>query len=142
MKRLILLILTILPSIAMAYDDGFTDLVDRYSSEKGFTTIRLSKDMLQSMGVSNGINQMEVIALEDAKHIERFQADVNSITNGLKVVMSVNSGDEIVKIFSKSGDSGAIYEMVIFTSDGNEAVLIRLLGDNIQLKEATQMINF
>lgn len=126
----------------MAYDDGFTDLVDRYSSEKGFTTIRLSKDMLQSMGVSNGINQMEVIALEDAKHIERFQADVKSITNGLKVVMSVNSGDEIVKIFSKSGDSGAIYEMVIFTSDGNEAVLIRLLGDNIQLKEATQMINF
>lgn len=142
MKRLILLILTILPSIAMAYDDGFTDLVDRYSSEKGFTTIRLSKDMLQSMGVSNGINQMEVIALEDTKHIERFQADVKSITNGLKVVMSVNSGDEIVKIFSKSGDSGAIYEMVIFTSDGNEAVLIRLLGDNIQLKEATQMINF
>lgn len=126
----------------MAYDDGFTDLVDRYSSEKGFTTIRLSKDMLQSMGVSNGINQMEVIALEDTKHIERFQADVKSITNGLKVVMSVNSGDEIVKIFSKSGDSGAIYEMVIFTSDGNEAVLIRLLGDNIQLKEATQMINF
>lgn len=126
----------------MAYDDGFTDLVDRYSSEKGFTTIRLSKDMLQSMGVSNGINQMEVIALEDAKHIERFQADVKSITDGLKVVMSVNSGDEIVKIFSKSGDSGAIYEMVIFTSDGNEAVLIRLLGDNIQLKEATQMINF
>lgn len=142
MKRLILLILTILPSIAMAYDDGFTDLVDRYSSEKGFTTIRLSKDMLQSMGVSNGINQMEVIALEDAKHIERFRADVKSITDGLKVVMSVNSGDEIVKIFSKSGDSGAIYEMVIFTSDGNEAVLIRLLGDNIQLKEATQMINF
>ena len=142
MKRLILLILTILPSIAMAYDDGFTDLVDRYSSEKGFTTIRLSKDMLQSMGVSNGINQMEVIALEDTKHIERFQADVKSITNGLKVVMSVNSGDEIVKIYSKSGDSGAIYEMVIFTSDGNEAVLIRLLGDNIQLKEATQMINF
>lgn len=142
MKRLILLILTILPSIAMAYNDGFTDLVDRYSSEKGFTTIRLSKDMLQSMGVSNGINQMEVIALEDTKHIERFQADVKSITNGLKVVMSVNSGDEIVKIFSKSGDSGAIYEMVIFTSDGNEAVLIRLLGDNIQLKEATQMINF
>lgn len=126
----------------MAYDDGFTDLVDRYSSEKGFTTIRLSKDMLQSMGVSNGINQMEVIALEDTKHIERFQADVKSITDGLKVVMSVNSGDEIVKIFSKSGDSGAIYEMVIFTSDGNEAVLIRLLGDNIQLKEATQMINF
>lgn len=126
----------------MAYDDGFTDLVDRYSSEKGFTTIRLSKDMLQSMGVSNGINQMEVIALEDTKHIERFQADVKSITNGLKVVMSVNSGDEIVKIYSKSGDSGAIYEMVIFTSDGNEAVLIRLLGDNIQLKEATQMINF
>lgn len=126
----------------MAYDDGFTDLVDRYSSEKGFTTIRLSKDMLQSMGVSNGINQMEVIALEDTKHIERFQADVKSITNGLKVVMSVNSGDEIVKIFSKNGDSGAIYEMVIFTSDGNEAVLIRLLGDNIQLKEATQMINF
>lgn len=126
----------------MAYDDGFTDLVDRYSSEKGFTTIRLSKDMLQSMGVSNGINQMEVIALEDAKHIERFQADVKSITDGLKVVMSVNSGDEIVKIYSKSGDSGAIYEMVIFTSDGNEAVLIRLLGDNIQLKEATQMINF
>lgn len=142
MKRLILLILMILPSIAMAYDDGFTDLVDRYSSEKGFTTIRLSKDMLQSMGVSNGINQMEVIALEDTKHIERFQADVKSITNGLKVVMSVNSGDEIVKIYSKSGDSGAIYEMVIFTSDGNEAVLIRLLGDNIQLKEATQMINF
>lgn len=126
----------------MAYDDGFTDLVDRYSSEKGFTTIRLSKDMLQSMGVSNGINQMEVIALEDTKHIERFQADVKSITDGLKVVMSVNSGDEIVKIYSKSGDSGAIYEMVIFTSDGNEAVLIRLLGDNIQLKEATQMINF
>lgn len=126
----------------MAYDDGFTDMVDRYSSEKGFTTIRLSKDMLQSMGVSNGINQMEVIALEDTKHIERFQADVKSITNGLKVVMSVNSGDEIVKIYSKSGDSGAIYEMIIFTSDGNEAVLIRLLGDNIQLKEATQMINF
>lgn len=142
MKRLILLILTILPSIAMAYDDGFTDLVDRYSSEKGFTTIRLSKDMLQSMGVSNGINQMEVIALEDTKHIERFQADVKSITNELKVVMSVNSDDEIVKIYSKSGDSGAIYEMVIFTSDGNEAVLIRLLGNNIQLKEATQMINF
>jgi len=126
----------------MAYDDGFTDLVDRYSSEKGFTTIRLSKDMLQSMGVSNGINQMEVIALEDTKHIERFQADVKSITNELKVVMSVNSDDEIVKIYSKSGDSGAIYEMVIFTSDGNEAVLIRLLGNNIQLKEATQMINF
>lgn len=140
MKRFILLILLVLPLYASAQQISFDELIRRYSSQQGCTTIELSQTMLSSMGVSDGVEHMQVIAVEDKALLSELREAIPEITDGMVVIMSVNSGNESVKICCRNSKEHGIVELVVATFDDGEGVLVRICGTNINISDASSLI--
>lgn len=149
MKRLILLIMLCLPMAAMAQVDHIAPLVDKYSTMKDCSTVVLSGDMLKSMGANAGVEYMQVIAVENSTLIGELRAEIDSITKGYNLLMSVNSNGAIVKVYSvtqvykSDGRAGRkeMQEYLIVSITDDEGVVVRLVGNDIKLNEATSIFN-
>lgn len=142
MKRLLLFIALSLPLMAYAQPTGFSKLIKKYQSKQGYTTIELSKDMLRSMGASDGIEQMMAISADDCQSSDEFTDDIEAITKDMNTMLSVNSNDCTVKIYSRANKQGDVNELVIHTTDGSNIVAVNLIGSNIRLDDAQSLINF
>ena len=148
MKRLILLIMLCLPSVAMAQTDHIAPLVDKYSTMKNCSTVVLSGDVLKGMGVDVGIEYMQMIAVEDAKLIRGFKAEVDAIAKGYSMLMSINSDGVAVQIYhviqvfkeDKSIKRTDLQEYLIVSIAANEGVVMRLVGNDIRLNEAMALL--
>lgn len=140
MKRFILLIMLCLPLSAMAQTMSFDALVDKYSSMKDCTTILMEKDMLRSMGVGSGVDSVTAVSIEDESLLKAFREDVETATKGYSLMMTVNSGGELVKIYSRLAE-GKTSEFVVLTISSDEGVAIRVTGDNLSLSEAVSLID-
>lgn len=148
MKRLILLIMLCLPSVAMAQTDHIAPLVDKYSTKKNCSTVVLSGDMLKSMGANAGVEYMQMIAVEDVKLIGELKSDIEAIAKGYSLLMAVNSSGELVKIYHVTqvfkGENGnkrkELQEYLIVSISESEGVVVRLVGNDIKLNEATSIL--
>lgn len=142
MKRLIILILSCIPLIASAQEITFESLMRDYSQKEGYTTIELSPMMLKSMGVSNGIESVQVISVEDRTLIKDFIESVESTIAELDTLMSINSGGERVSIYGRSKvESGSIIELIVLTADKEEGVAVRITGSNIEISDIDSFID-
>lgn len=143
MKRFILLILCSLPMVASAQNnESFSKLISRYSTIEGITTIELSKEMLQSMGVSGDIDLLQAIRVEDSSQLASLQADVDNVVSSAeyKLMLSVNQGDNRVRIYTITTRSG-ISDLMIYTVKAPSAIIVRFQGKNLQLNEANSLAN-
>ena len=143
MRRFILLILCCLPFIASAQNkDSFSELVNKYSAVQGVTTIELSKEMLQSMGVSSSIDLMQAIRIEDSTLLLPLQDDVDRVISGAdyKLMLSVNQNNNRVRIYTITTRNG-ISDLMIYTINTPNAIVVRLQGQNLQLSEANALAN-
>lgn len=143
MKRFILLILCSLPLVASAQNnESFSKLISRYSTIEGITTIELSKEMLQSMGVSDDIDLLQAIRVEDSSQLASLQADVDNVVSSAeyKLMLSVNQGDNRVRIYTITTRSG-ISDLMIYTVKAPSAIIVRFQGENLQLNEANSLAN-
>lgn len=140
MKRFILLMMICLPLTAMAQDGSFARFMERYSSRQNCTTLELSTEMLKSMGVESGISTMWAISVEAAELVGEFERDVESILSNYTPLMSVNSSGEVVKIYSRQKD-GKIVDIIINCVSKDEGVVIRIVGEDISLNEATSLMS-
>ena len=143
MKRFILLILCSLPLVASAQNnESFSKLISRYSTIEGITTIELSKEMLQSMGVSGDIDLLQAIRVEDSSQLASLQADVDNVVSSAeyKLMLSVNQGDNRVRIYTITTRSG-ISDLMIYTVKAPSAIIVRFQGENLQLNEANSLAN-
>lgn len=142
MKRLIILILSCIPLIASAQEITFESLMRDYSQKEGYTTIELSPMMLKSMEVSNGIESVQVISVEDRTLIKDFIESVESTIAELDTLMSINSGGERVSIYGRSSvESGSIIELIVLTADKEEGVAVRITGSNIEISDIDSFID-
>ena len=140
MKRFILFIILCLPLSAIAQTTSFNKLMDKYSSMQDCTTIIMEHEMLRSMGVSSGMDSVLVVSVESEGLLDKFKEDVALATKGYSVMMTVNSGGEMVKIVSRS-EGGKISEMIVLTISSDEGVVIRVTGNNLSLNEAMTLID-
>lgn len=140
MKRFILFIILCLPLSAMAQTTSFSKLMEKYSTMQDCTTIVMEKEMLRSMGVESGMDSVLVVSVESKSLIDTFREDVALATKGFSVLMTVNSGGEMVKIVSRS-EGGKISEMIVLTISSEEGVAIRVTGNNLSLNEAISLID-
>ena len=140
MKRFILFIILCLPLSEMAQTTSFNKLMDKYSTMQDCTTIVMEKEMLRSMGVESGMDSVLVVSVESKSLIDTFREDVALATKGFSVLMTVNSGGEMVKIVSRS-EGGKISEMIVLTISSEEGVAIRVTGNNLSLNEAISLID-
>lgn len=142
MKRLILLILTILPITALAQEAAFEKLMNEYSSKPHCTTINISNTMLRSMGVEMGADSVKAIAIEDAALIERAKMQVVKLVAAYEVVVEVNSENDRVNIYQLANPKGEITDLIITTISANECVILYIKGHNIEVGDATALFNF
>ncbi|MBQ8774873.1 MAG: DUF4252 domain-containing protein [Alistipes sp.] len=140
MKRFILFIILCLPLSAIAQTTSFNKLMDKYSSMQDCTTIIMEQEMLRSMGVTSGVDSVLVVSVESEVLLDKFKEDVALATKGYSVMMTVNSGGEMVKIVSRS-EGGKISEMIVLTISSDEGVAIRVTGNNLSLSEAMTLID-
>lgn len=123
-------------------NESFSKLISRYSTIEGITTIELSKEMLQSMGVSGDIDLLQAIRVEDSSQLASLQADVDNIVSSAeyKLMLSVNQGDNRVRIYTITTRSG-ISDLMIYTVKAPSAIIVRFQGKNLQLNEANSLAN-
>lgn len=124
----------------MAQTTSFNKLMEKYSTMQDCTTIVMEKEMLRSMGVESGMDSVLVVSVESKSLIDTFREDVALATKGFSVLMTVNSGGEMVKIVSRS-EGGKISEMIVLTISSEEGVAIRVTGNNLSLNEAISLID-
>lgn len=124
----------------MAQTTSFNKLMEKYSTMQDCTTIVMEKEMLRSMGVESGMDSVLVVSVESKSLIDTFREDVALATKGFSVLMTVNSGGEMVKIVSRSA-GGKINEMIVLTISSEEGVAIRVTGNNLSLNEAISLID-
>lgn len=142
MKRLILLILAILPLTALAQDATFEKLMNEYSSKPHCTTINISKTMLRSMGVEMGADSVKAIAIEESSLIEKAKTQISELVTAYEVVMEVNSENERVNIYQLANAKGETTDLIITTISANECVILYIKGHNIEVEDATALFNF
>lgn len=123
-------------------NESFSKLISRYSTIEGITTIELSKEMLQSMGVSGDIDLLQAIRVEDSSQLATLQADVDNVVSSAeyKLMLSVNQGDNRVRIYTITTRSG-ISDLMIYTVKAPSAIIVRFQGENLQLNEANSLAN-
>lgn len=143
MKRLILILAMCLPMMAVAQKNDFGALVQKYQTKQGYTTIELSKDMLRTMGVGDGIERMMAISNEvpPASPTE-LANDVTQLVAGMNTMLSVVNNGCNVKIYNRTNRQGDTVELVIYSSTGNNIVVVQLTGTNIEFSDAQTLINF
>lgn len=128
-----------LPLCASAQNDK---LVDKYSQLENCSTIELSKDMIQSMGASKGIDTLTAISVEDSSLIEGFYAEAMEYVQGMSRIMSVvQSGQRVMIYTTMDPATKRVVRMVIYTSDGKSAVMAILTGEDIELNNVGSIMN-
>lgn len=124
---------------AMAQEES---LMEKYSSIEHCSTIELSKDMIRSMGADEGIDTLSAISVEDATLIDTFSTEVATYTQGMSKIMTVvQSGRRVTIYATTSKHTSKMVKMVIFTSDKQSAVMVILTGTNIELNNASSIVN-
>jgi hypothetical protein len=124
---------------AMAQEES---LMEKYSTIDKCSTIELSKDMIRSMGADEGIDTLSAISVEDATLIETFSTEVATYTQGMSKIMTVvQSGRRVTIYATTSKHTSKMVKMVIFTSDKQSAVMVILTGTNIELNNASSIVN-
>ena len=111
MRRLIILLTTLLPLSAIAQTSTFESLFKEYSTKEGCTTINISNAMLKSMEVNIDAEYMQVIAVENKALVPTFRSQVDEVLTGLEVLMAVNNGGESVKICQCSDENNIVVEI-------------------------------
>ena len=138
MKRFIIIFMLLLPLSAMAQKNN---LISHYQTVKGCTIVELSRPMLAGMGVDNNIERVEVIAIESCTLIPEFNERVVAETEHHTTIMSVISEGRTVSVYGHTDPkTGNTNQMLIFTSDDNKAIAVWLYGKDIELSDASSIV--
>lgn len=149
MKRLIALILMCMPLSVFAQTDYIEPLIKKYSTFKNCSTVVLSKEMMEQMYKDSGIESLQAISVEDPALLDILRNDLEKFIGGYSLLMSVNSNGTNVEIYrveqqykSKStGKRESIDDILIVAISTTEGVVVRLTGHDIELEEATSLLN-
>lgn len=140
MKRLIILIILLLPLSSIAQEITFTDIMSEYSSKEGCTTMRIGNSLFRSMEIDIDADSMYIISVENHSLIPHFKAQIETLATSMEVLMSVNHSSESVNIYQLKSD-GQIKEILIVTSEKDVCAAIYIIGTNLVLNQIDSLIN-
>jgi len=143
MKRLVLIILTVaFPALMMAQNSAVDKLFAKYQGKKGITTVSISPELFQmvnAMGIEeieeqdfplDKVASVKILTIEDEEGYENVNF-YEEIKNDLDVndfaeVMTVNDGEEVVRMWMKV-DQKTVSEFLLIVG-GDDNVLIYITG--------------
>jgi len=155
MKRLALIILTVaFPAFMMAQNSAVDKLFAKYQGKKGITTVSISPELFQmvnAMGIEeieeqdfplDKVASVKILTIEDEEGYEgvNFYEEIKNDldVNDFAEVMTVNDGDEVVRMWMKA-DQKSVTEFLLIVG-GDDNVLIYITGsfDMNDLEELTE----
>ena len=140
MKRLILLIIVLLPVTVYAQQKSFNELMTEYSATEGCTTLNISKAMFESMGVSVGADSIKAISIEKSELIPHFMGQLEPLIADMEALMSINTDGQVVDIYQRCID-GSVCELIIITTNKDECIAMLLSGKDLELHKIDSLIN-
>ncbi len=144
MKKLIFLLLAVLPLLAQAQTNTLTSLYNAYSGKKGVSTVMMTPEMLSSALKVNGVDKANGITLDcgmmiisaerslsfSTKDIQDLRDAAMKIASapGYKLLMDVREEDETVRIYAKDGVQGELNNVLIIVTENDEVSIVGIDG--------------
>lgn len=137
MKRLLLLIILLLPLVGAAQQLNYSGFFDRYENNKEFRTVVLGRKMMEMMSEQTSDREMRrtLAGIEHIKVIststynERFVTDARAVTSSssYKLVSSVSEGGREVSFYVLNSKEGKNRLLMLSFSD-EEWVVMGIYG--------------
>ncbi|MBP3549116.1 MAG: DUF4252 domain-containing protein [Rikenellaceae bacterium] len=137
MKRLLLLIMLLLPLVGAAQQLNYSGFFDRYENDKEFRTVVLGRKMMEMMSEQTSDREMRrtLAGIEHIKVIststynESFVADARAVTSSssYKLVSSVSEGGREVSFYVLNTREGKNRLLMLSFSD-EEWVVMGIYG--------------
>lgn len=149
MKRLIALILMCIPISVFAQTDYIEPLIEKYSTFKNCSTVVISKEMMKQVYEDSGVESLQAISVEDPALLDILRNDIEKFIGGYTLLMSVNRDGTNVEVYrvqqqykSKvTGKRESVDDIVVVAISSTEGVVVRLTGHDIELGDATSLLN-
>lgn len=141
MKRLIILLIMLLPLSVMAQSPDVESIVKEYSSKEKCTTINISNAMLRSMEVDIDAEYMQVVAVEDETLAPTFRTQVQELLKECDIIMSVNREGKIVEVYQHANQHGEVVDIYILACDEGKSIMMHITGTNLKLNNIGSLMN-
>ena len=146
MKKLIILLLCIVPYLGMAQKSPVDRLFEKYANKKGFTTVNISGALLSfASKMDNGSAESDMLSKLDGVRILSVDDDQLNKSldfykelddagffknNDYQVLMEVTEEDEVVRFYARPAGKGMFSELLLIVGgDDNALISIRGLID-------------
>ncbi|HET6558241.1 MAG TPA: DUF4252 domain-containing protein [Prolixibacteraceae bacterium] len=160
MKRLLIILVLLIPMLGMAQDNSPIDkLFNKYANKEGFTTVNISGKLLglaSKMDDSNSkeaamlekISGIRILTVEDSElnktlnFYKELESDGFFKNNSYESLMEVTENNEIVRFYGRNGEKGKLTELLLVVGgDENTLISIRGLIDPNDIAKITGAIN-
>lgn len=143
MKRILILLLVVLPFLARAQNVSWK-FFDRYSKAEGFSSVQLERKMMRMMSrqasergdeklseLLRGLESIRIVAL-DGGDGQQFMADAEALVNHanyhFQMVMSESREGQVTRFYLRDAMPQGYSELVMLTSGSKETVAVNIYG--------------
>ena len=151
MKRILLLVLVLLPFLARSQNYSWK-FFDRYSDASGFTSVQLERKMMRMMSrqaaeqgdkklaeLLDGIQYIRIVALDSGA---QFLADAEQLAADpdarFELVMSGTEQGQTTKFYLREAEFNLNSELLMLTYGPRETVAVNIYG-NFDLKQVSRL---
>lgn len=146
MKRLILLVIMLLPMTVMAGVPELSEMAKRYENVDGATLMTMNKEMIGLFGGSQEaakmLDEIVILAAESSEVATTLITEAEEVIQqtSLQLLTSVTESGAIVNIYVNQNES-IITDLVLLVREGDETALIIISGtiDPDMIGEMVQM---
>jgi hypothetical protein len=154
MKKLIVLLIAVLPMLGMAQESPLNKIFDKYSGQEGYTSVYITSYMFDLFAkvaqeeaadfehVTKGLEAIKILTVSSDLSAEKRASFYHEIKNALppsvyKDFMIVKEGAQEIT-FKVKDEGNKISEFVMIVKDKHEPVILFLQGD-IDLANLSKM---
>ena len=157
MKKLLFLLIMLIPFMGMAQKSPIDKLFDKYANKDGLTTVNISGALLgfaskidsgPQADMLSALKGVRILAVDDDDLNKELDFYKELKDNGFfdnhkyESLMEVTEKDEVVRFFAKSTDDGKFSELLLVVGgDDNALISIRGVIDPENIGKLTGALN-
>ena len=140
MKRLLLILILLLPRLAAAQSNSVDDFFSRYAAAEGFTSVQLEQKMMQLMSrqaaergdkglavLLKDIQYIRIIALKEGDG-GRFVRDAEAAVAADRKFQPGSENGQTTKFYIRETALSVKSELVMITYGAKETVVVNIFG--------------
>ena len=148
MKRIIVLVMMMLPIVAMAQLPQFSKVADKYSNVEGITSMVINKSMIAMIADGNDdfdfVDEVQILMSDDANVAANIAKDAKKAVKKSKLeeLLSANDEGATYTIYTKSKNNEITHLVVIVENDSPAGfVIISGIIPEDKLNEVVKIAN-